>query len=412
MGEMKGCISFSLYGDGAKYSWGMLENARLAKQFYPGWTVVVHAQRGHYAIPALQREGAEVVEHDLASGGPFWRFLSANDTRFTHAIFRDADSRLSKREAAAVAQWVAYDCMVHSLRDHPWHENIALLGGGWGIKVGAMPIAEWIDGVEIQGYYGEDEAFLQNLIWPKIPTGEILRHTSTPRESWEVRWPTPNFGDTHFGEQIAPVATKGIRCVVLSPEHYARRREGFYASLKSSGCSIRDVEWYRAKTAKERVVPCHVDHAEAHPHYHLATRDHVDIIERSLVEGDEYLMVFEDDARFSPDFDEFFARMWVSLPDDWLGAMVGGAPWTDDCREYVSPETALSLARVRGCLGTHGVLWNRAGMRRAFDHFTYWNRMVIDQAFRGLQHDDPRFYAPAKWIVDIASDVAQFGRDE
>jgi hypothetical protein len=51
-------------------------------------------------------------------------------------------------------------------------------------------------------------------------------------------------------------------------------------------------------------------------------------------------------------------------------------------------------------------------MRKAFDHFTYWNRMVIDQAFRGLQHDDPRFYAPAKWIVDIASDVAQFGRDE
>ncbi len=411
---MKGCISFSLYGDGAKYSWGMLENARLAKHFYPGWTVVVHAQRGHYAIPALQREGVEVVEHDPLPGsaGMFWRFESANDTRFTHAIFRDADSRLDQREALAVAEWVESGVGVHSLRDHSWHENVPLLGGGWGILVGKLDVSHFIKRVERAGRYGEDEEFLLNVIWPKIPSGQILRHTHAPVEPWERRWPTPNFGDTHFGEPIAPVATEGIRCVVLSPEHYARRREGFYASLKSSGCSIREVEWYRAKTAKERAVPCHVDHAEAHPHYHLATRDHVDIIERSLIEGDEFLLVFEDDARFGADFDEFFARMMVALPDDWLGAMIGGAPWTDDAREYVSPETATSLALVRGCLGMHGVLWSRAGMRKAFDHFTYWNRMVIDQAFRGLQHDDPRFYAPAKWIVDIASDVAQFGRDE
>jgi hypothetical protein len=409
---MKACISFSLFGDAARYSYGALENVRLAAECYPGWHVIVHAEQDHYANPALRRAGAEVIEHARAPGGMFWRFESADDQRFSHVIFRDTDSRLSKREANAVAEWLASDKPFHSLSDHPSHEAIPLLGGGWGIRVGAIDMGTRLAGHHPTGAYGEDEAFLQKHVWPQIAEEEILRHTFNPTESWERPLPPPLKGEPHFGQPIAPNATDGIRCVVLSPEHYAKRRVKFYQSLESSGCSIKQIEWYRAKTTKERVVPCHVDHAEAHPHYHLATRDHVDIIERSLVEGDEYLIVFEDDARFDPDFDEYFARMWVSLPDDWLGAMLGGSPWTDHAREYVSPESANALARVRGCLGTHGVLWNRAGLRRAFDHFTYWNRMVIDQAFRGLQQDDPRFYAPAKWIVNIDPYVAQFGQDE
>ncbi len=201
------------------------------------------------------------------------------------------------------------------------------------------------------GTYGEDEAFLQKHVGPQIAEEKILRHTFNPSESWERPLPPPIIGEPHFGQQIAPSATDVIRCVVLSPEHYAKRRVKFYQSLESSGCSIKQIEWYWAKTTKERVLPCHIDHAEAHPHYHLATRDHVDIVERSLVERDEHLIVFEDDTRFDPDFEEYLSRMWVSLPDDWLGAMLGGSPWTDHAREFVSPASANTHARVQGCEG-------------------------------------------------------------
>jgi hypothetical protein len=417
MGKMKGCISFSLYGDGAKYSWGMLENARLAKQFYPGWTVVVHAQRGHYAIPALQREGAEVVEHDHlpGSGGMFWRFLSTSDPRFTHTIIRDADSRLNPRDRAATDEWLASGKALHVIRDNLWHERIPILGGAWGMQNGSFgDIAAAVDAWPHNYQYGDDEDFLGRIVWPVFyNTEDFLRHCHRPNSPDDTPFPPHELYDGFVCEQIAPVFNLPFRAVVLSPERYAKRRAAFFESVEQHGGFLQGkIEWWVGKTAAERVVPSHVDHATEFPHYYLASRDHIDIIESAILDGTENLIVFEDDARFAPDFEEYLLRAWISKPDDWMALMLGGQPWTDDAREYVSPETANSLARVRGCLGMHGVLWNRAGMRRAFDHFTYWNRMTIDQAFRGLQHDKPHFYAPAKWIVDIASDVAQFGRDE
>lgn len=409
---MKGIISISLYGQSAVYAFGAVENVRLARQHYPGWHFVIHAERGHYAIPRLLREGAEVVEHDPepGCGGMFWRYAAADDIRFTHVIFRDADSRISRREAAAVEEWVKSGQIAHSLRDNPAHENVPLLGGGWGVKTGQVNMAAALANWTRREGYGDDEAFLHHLIWPQVRFS-LMRHTHVVREGFERPWPDI-LSHWHFGERVAPHHDLKIRSVVLSPEHYAKRREGFFLSLAQVLPKIGHVEWYKAKTAAERVVPCHVDHAEAHPHYYLASRDHVDLIERSLIDGDEYLLVLEDDARFEPDFDEFFHRMLVALPEDWLGCMLGGAPWTDSAREHVDPPMPPALARVRGCLGMHAVLWNRAGMRRAFDHFTFWNRMVIDQAFRGLQHDDPRFYAPAKWIVNVPPDMAQYGQDQ
>ena len=409
---MKGCVSISLYGPAAMYAVGAIVNVHLARKFYPGWDVVIHAERGHYAIPRLRREGAQVIEHDAepGSGGMFWRLETVDDERYTHVIIRDADSRIDARDAAATMEWIASGKAAHSLRDHWEHEAAPLLGGGWGVRVGVVKMAEALNWWSRREEYGDDEAFLGELVWPVI-RDSVLRHTHNLVEDFEVAWPdVPH--NWHFGHRHEASHHLKIRSVVLSPERYVKRRAGFFESLEAVKPCIGPVEWYRAKTIKERVVPCHADHAENLPHYYLASRDHVDIIERSILAGDEYLAIFEDDARFEPDFDEYFYRMLVALPEDWLGCMLGGAAWTDWARQHVDPPMPPALAAVRGCLGMHGVLWNRAGMIRAFDHFTYWNRMVIDQAFAGLQNDDHRFFAPAKWVVVVPPDVAQFGRDE
>jgi hypothetical protein len=412
MVSMKGCISYCLFGDDAKYSFGAVENAIQAREFYPGWHVVFHVERGHYAIPRLRREGAEVVEMPPAAGcdGMFWRFLAAERREFTHVIFRDCDSRLSAREAMAVREWTGSGLDAHSLRDNGGHHGCPLLGGGWGIVPGALDIAGMVGRYPKTGAYGCDENFLASMVWPEIFPSRLMRHSDDPVLPFERPWRMPR-GEFHFGERVEPRHRLKIRSVVLSPERYAERRSGFFRSVSESGCCVGDVEWWRGKSIGERAIPPHVEHAEAHPHYYLASRDHLDILERSLLAGDEYLLVFEDDARIEPDFDEYFHRMLVALPEDWLGAMLGGSPWSDDCREHVDPPMPPALARVRGCLGMHAVLWNRKGIRRAFDHFSYWGWMVIDQAFRGLQNDDPRFYAPAKWIVGIDPEAKQYGQD-
>ena len=67
--ERKNALSFSLYGQDARYAVGMIENVRLAREIYPGWDVVVHAERGHYAIERLRRDGAPLCANSLSSHG-------------------------------------------------------------------------------------------------------------------------------------------------------------------------------------------------------------------------------------------------------------------------------------------------------------------------------------------------------
>ena len=135
---MKGCISFALWGDKPMYCKGAIENVRLAKIVYPGWTCrfiipdgdsVLHG-RGNVeqritAIPEsvvikLEAEGAEIVRSDKNSWNLMLsRFYAIED--YDVVIIRDADSRLTFRESAAVDAWLASDKTIHAMRDHPWH---------------------------------------------------------------------------------------------------------------------------------------------------------------------------------------------------------------------------------------------------------------------------------------------------
>ena len=411
---MKGLISISLYGVEAKYTYGAVENARLAKTIYPDWDIRFYVERGHYAIDNLKKEGAQVVEMDKAEGsrGMFWRFLAADDTDYTHFIARDADSRLNVRGATCVRDWVASDKDLHVIRDHPHHHRIRILGGALGMKTGVMDMAEAINAWKHTNQYGCDENFLGAVVWEKLQHS-CLRHSDVKECDTDVLIPDHPKYDGFICERIPPTFSGKSRVVLLSPVKYEARRKRFYQSAKGCGSPLlENIEWHVGTTNEDRVIPKHFDHVGKYPHYYLATADHIDIIERAILDNVEYLFVFEDDASFSPDFDEYLCRMVAALPTDWLGAMLGGQPQTDHMRSYVDREkNGGVLARVDGCLGMHAVMWNRAGMLRAYEHFTYWNRMTIDQAFGTLQRLVPKFYAPSRWIVDIDEEAVQFGKD-
>jgi hypothetical protein len=409
---MKGLISLSLYGVKAKYTYGAVENARLAKTIYPDWDIRFYVERGHYAIDNLKKEGAQVVEMDKAEGrrGDFWRFLAADDTDYTHIIVRDADSRLNVRGAACVRDWVSSDKDLHAIRDHPEHYKRRILGGAWGMKTGLMNMAEAINAWNHNNQYTDDEKFLGEVVWDKLKHS-CLRHSDVKECDTDVLIPDHPEYNGFICERIPPVFSGESRVVLLSPLKYKSRRKRFYQSAKECGSPLlENIEWHVGTTEKDRVLPVHFEHIKKRPHYFLATADHIDIIERAILDDVEYLFVFEDDASFIPAFDEYLCRMMAAMPADWLGAMLGG--YNNHKRSYVDREKdGEAIARVNGCIGMHGVMWNRAGMIRGHEHFTYWNRKVIDQAFSHLQKIEPKFYSPMRWIVNIDDKAIQYGKD-
>ena len=130
-------VSYCLYGTANYYRVGALRNIDLCKTYYPGWEVWIYASS---TIPSellsqLKEKGAKIfVVED--NDGPFfmnYRFFPPSDESVEYAIFRDTDSRVDEREAAAVNEWIKEGTSLHIMRDHPAH-GTAILGGMWGAK--------------------------------------------------------------------------------------------------------------------------------------------------------------------------------------------------------------------------------------------------------------------------------------
>lgn len=219
-------ISFSLFGTDPIYTVGALRNAELAKNVYPGWKCVFFIPFKDPAISqikSLEKLGAIVItipgKDDLIKNEMFWRFTVgecfSDCDRF---IIRDTDSRLSTREANAVAEWVASPYKFHSLRDHPAH-TLPLGGGLWGATKGAFPeMREAIikSGLadkpyERQSSYGLDQVFLSTYVWP-VAKQSCLAHDSCNRHIYPSSRPFPDgcsFDSPRFvgeivGEQEQP----------------------------------------------------------------------------------------------------------------------------------------------------------------------------------------------------------------
>ena len=88
----------------------------------------------------LSQLGAQVLHIDGGSDGRrqlapmMWRFAVVDDQSVDVFIVRDADSRLTSRDAAAVADWLKTAAIFHCIRDHPEHSDSFINGGLWGAR--------------------------------------------------------------------------------------------------------------------------------------------------------------------------------------------------------------------------------------------------------------------------------------
>ncbi len=168
-------ISLSLYGDNPIYTIGAVRNAELYAQIYPGWQMVVYHD---HQVPAnileqLIVRNVELVPMQGDTIFPmFWRFYILDREDCERAIFRDADSRLTEREALAVEEWIRDNTTIHVMRDHPFHkipfgtDQMGILGGMWGMKGGAIEVMKQVSSFLKSGIdqsYGVDQSFLATL---------------------------------------------------------------------------------------------------------------------------------------------------------------------------------------------------------------------------------------------------------
>ncbi len=186
---MKRIVSFSLWGTGAKYWVGASRNVALVRQHYPGWGCRFYVDSscdpvlasGLSAALDPQMDGIEVVPSRGPYHGMFWRFTPAFDESVDAFVSRDCDSRISTREASAVAEWLGSGMEFHAMRDHPFH-NMPIQGGMWGCRSGLLrrlglepAFSAWTD----FSRWGCDQEFLSRHVYPAV-RHVTLEHNGFP----------------------------------------------------------------------------------------------------------------------------------------------------------------------------------------------------------------------------------------
>lgn len=174
-------ISFCLYGTHSLYIDGMRENIRLAPSVYEGWQVRVYTDlKSLELFEEFRQPHVKVVRMNPFDGhsGMFARFLAADDPDVDVVIFRDADSRINKREVAAVNSWLASGKQFHVMRDHPDHAQWPILGGMWGCRGGALRgITKLIAAWPHHSDKLDDMRFLTEKVWPHAKNN--MKHHSS-----------------------------------------------------------------------------------------------------------------------------------------------------------------------------------------------------------------------------------------
>lgn len=165
-------VSVSLFGTNEKYLRGAEKLATSIQANLPNWNLVFFIGN---SVPtqtkdALLAQNATLlfVDEPENLSATAWRFRIWELGQPDWILFRDSDSVISRREASAVNQWVESGFSAHIIRDHPFHSS-KMLAGLWGMR---RTIAEWFIEEAKQfnflDFYGADQEFLANRVYPRI----------------------------------------------------------------------------------------------------------------------------------------------------------------------------------------------------------------------------------------------------
>ena len=134
-------FSFSLFGSGEKYWHGMYKNIELIESQFPDWKIYIWIGDGVSEDVILylnDRKSVKLIP-TRQSGliNMSYRFFSIDFEEVEVMCVRDADSRITPRDAACIEDFINSEKLFHIIRDHPNHHH-TIMGGMWGIKKGLL----------------------------------------------------------------------------------------------------------------------------------------------------------------------------------------------------------------------------------------------------------------------------------
>lgn len=199
-------IACCLFGDEPRYCFGATRLAKDAKSIYPGWAVrmYVGASVPEATVEQLLREGCDVINVDLPEdrSAALWRFSAVSDPKLDTVIVRDVDSRITMREAQAVADWLASGRQFHIMRDHPGHA-VEMMAGMWGVHPDA-PVRRLFKRVlDVRTpSFTADQEWLRNFVYPMARHDALIHDSIYSVENARRRFPDARVGYEFVGEPM------------------------------------------------------------------------------------------------------------------------------------------------------------------------------------------------------------------
>ncbi len=199
-------VSFSLYGNNPKFTYGAIENAKYVANNMPGWVALFYVgdDVSRRIVSKLLELGAiiKIQESTWHKNGMFWRFKVFRDFLPEYAIIRDSDSRITARELAAVEEWIGSGKTLHIMRDHPYH-NVRIPGGMWG---GTSKLADLVpiesDLAKYSTARGQDQVFLSEYIYPMVRKSICVHDSFFLINLKRRQFPLQRIENEYVGEQF------------------------------------------------------------------------------------------------------------------------------------------------------------------------------------------------------------------
>lgn len=195
-------ISFCVWGNNPLYNYGLYENALLLPKIFPGWKMVIyHTKTADLKVMEElgKMKDIEVICVDFPNHfrNSMLRFIAGMTLKYDVAIFRDADSRLLKRDYVAVEEWLKTGKPIHIMRDHPANGcRFRISAGMWGVRDKFLIKKNIIEG--FSKYFSNpsnknwtvDERFLFEYIYPLVNKDNSIIHSEFRRfEDWCIKYP-------------------------------------------------------------------------------------------------------------------------------------------------------------------------------------------------------------------------------
>ena len=190
----KSLISVCLSKNNINHTMGALRNVVLAKKLMPNWDVRIYVNDKitHNILQSLHTFGAEIVlinEEEMAIPSDYWAYLVADDPNVHRFIVRNVTHRLSPRQAGLINDWQLSDHAYHTIRDRPWHSDMALVPDLFGAvrehlyhKLNTRMFDIILDATQ-KGRIDDVRGLLNDVIWPAIKE-DVLSHDSVAADKW------------------------------------------------------------------------------------------------------------------------------------------------------------------------------------------------------------------------------------